>query len=97
MARVPDPGGASGCLRDVAAATVSSWENTVAPKLAPPERLKAYAQFFATHRSIEVDASALLPVDPTLLPVYTAKEQAACKALEDELLTVRDQARKQSP
>src|SRR5579863_1878422 len=48
---------------DVAAATVSSWENTVAPKLPPAERLKAYARFFATHRSIEGDAPVLLPVD----------------------------------
>src|ERR1700758_1782697 len=53
----------AGAFGDVATATVSSWENTAAPKLPPAERLKAYAQFFATRRSIEGDAPALLPVD----------------------------------
>jgi Helix-turn-helix len=74
---------------DVAPATVSSWENSVTPKLAPPERLKAYAQFFATHRSIEGDTPVLLPVD-----TFSEEEQAARKALEDELLALRDEARK---
>jgi hypothetical protein len=73
---------------DVAAATVSSWENTTAPKLPPPERLKAYAQFFATHRSIEGETAALLPVD-----TFSEEEQAARKALENELLTLRDEAK----
>jgi hypothetical protein len=72
---------------DVAAATVSSWENTVAPKLPPTERLKAYAQFFATHRSIEGDTPVLLPVD-----TFSEEEQAARKALEDELLALREEA-----
>jgi hypothetical protein len=74
---------------DVAAATVSSWENTVAPKLPPTERLKAYAQFFATHRSIEGDAPVLLSVD-----TFSEEEQTACKALEDELLALREEVRK---
>jgi hypothetical protein len=74
---------------DVAAATVSSWENTVAPKLAPLERLKAYAQFFATHRSIEGDTPLLLPVD-----TFSQEEKATYKALEDELLALHDEARK---
>ena len=76
---------------DVAAATVSSWESSVAPKLAPPERLKTYAQFFATHRSIEGDTPVLLPVD-----TFSDEEQAARRALEDELLALRDEARKPS-
>jgi hypothetical protein len=74
---------------DVAAATVSSWENTAAPKLPPSERLKAYAQFFATHRSVEGKAPALLPLD-----TFSEEEQAARKALEDELLRLREEARK---
>jgi transcriptional regulator with XRE-family HTH domain len=73
---------------DVAAATVSSWENTAAPKLPPPERLKAYAQFFATHRSIEGETTALLPID-----TFSEEEQAARKALENELLALRDEAK----
>ena len=72
---------------DVAAATVSSWESSVAPKLAPPDRLKAYAQFFATHRSIEGDSPVLLPVD-----TFSEEEQAARKALEVELLGLREEA-----
>ena len=72
---------------DVAAATVSSWENSVAPKLAPPERLKAYAQFFATRRSVEGGTPVLLPVD-----TFNEEEQAAYKALENELLTLREEA-----
>jgi transcriptional regulator with XRE-family HTH domain len=72
---------------DVAAATVSSWENTAAPKLPPPERLKAYAQFFATHRSIEGETPALLSVD-----TFSEEEQAARKELEDELLALREEA-----
>jgi hypothetical protein len=71
----------------VAAATVSSWESSVAPKLAPPDRLKAYAQFFATHRSIEGDTPVLLPVD-----TFNEEEQAARKGLEVELLALREEA-----
>src|SRR6266487_375343 len=33
-------------------ATVASWENKGAPKLPPRERMLAYAQFFATARSV---------------------------------------------
>jgi hypothetical protein len=74
---------------DVAAATVSSWENSAAPKLAPPERLKAYARFFATRRSIEGTTPVLVPVD-----TFSEEEQAVYKTLEDELLALRDEARK---
>jgi Helix-turn-helix domain len=70
---------------NVAAATISSWENTETPKLASPERLRAYAQFFATHRSIEGDTPVLLPVE-----TFSEEEQAARQALEDELLALRD-------
>jgi hypothetical protein len=74
---------------DVAAATVSSWESSVAPKLAPPERLKAYAQFFATHGSIEGDIPVLLSVE-----TFSQEEQTAYKALEDELFALREEVRK---
>ena len=76
---------------DVAAATVSSWESSVAPKLAPTGRLKAYAQFFATSRSVEGDTPALQPLD-----TFTDEEQAAYEALEDELVALREEARKPS-
>ena len=77
----------AGAFGDVAAATVSSWESSVAPKLAPPGELKAYAQFFATHRSIEGDTPVLLPVD-----TFSEEEQAARKGLEVELLALREEA-----
>jgi hypothetical protein len=37
----------------VATSTLSSWENVRAPALPPPGRLRAYALFFATERSLE--------------------------------------------
>jgi hypothetical protein len=68
---------------------VSSWEGTVSPKLPPPERLRAYARFFATHKSIEENPPRLLSVDS-----LTDDEKAACVALQDELLALRDEAKK---
>ena len=70
----------------LAAATVSSWESNSAPKLPPRRRLRAYARFFATQRSVEMP--------PTLLPfeVLTPDEQAVCMKLEAELLKLRSLA-----
>jgi hypothetical protein len=70
----------------LAAATVSSWESTGAPKLPPQHRLRAYARFFATRRSIEGS--------PRLLQAgeLTSDEQAVCERLETELLKLRSQA-----
>ena len=70
----------------LAAATVSSWESGSAPKIPPRHRLRAYARFFATPRSIERS--------PTLLPWedLTSDERAACKQLETELLRLRSSA-----
>jgi hypothetical protein len=67
----------------LAVATVSSWESATSPKLPPRHRLRAYARFFATVRSVETS--------PTLLPfaALTADEQADCKRLETELLRLR--------
>ena len=68
----------------LAAATVSSWESGNAPKLPPRHRLRAYARFFATPRSVETS--------PTLLPweQLTSDERAACKQLETELFRLRN-------
>jgi hypothetical protein len=68
----------------LAAATVSSWESATAPKLPPPHRLRAYARFFATSRSVEGDVPALLT-----LANLTPDEKVACSALETELLGLR--------
>jgi Helix-turn-helix domain len=70
----------------LAAATVSSWESGSAPKLPPRHRLRAYARFFATPRSVE-RSPALLPWEE-----LTPDEQAACKQLETELLRLRSLA-----
>jgi len=68
-------------------ATVASWESRTAPKLPPRERVVAYAQFFATRRSLEPE--------PTLVPVdnFTPEEQAAHKGLLAELLRLHSAAR----
>jgi hypothetical protein len=61
-------------------ATVASWENRAAPKVPPRDRILAYAQFFATRRSMEPT--------PKLVPIesFTLEEQASYEALRDELL-----------
>lgn len=71
----------------LAAATVSSWESSTAPKLPPPHRLRAYARFFATHRSVEQPVPALLPLEE-----LTPEELAAYTELEAELLELRSSA-----
>jgi hypothetical protein len=68
-------------------ATVASWENRSAPKLPPRERMEAYAQFFATRRSLGPEP-ALVPVDS-----FTAEEQVAHKELLEKLLRLHFAAR----
>ena len=76
-------------LGSVAPATVSSWESPSAPKLPPANRLLAYARFFATRRSIEGGTPRLLTPES-----LTDDEAVTCEELEQELLALRDQARK---
>ena len=71
----------------LAAATVSSWESATAPKLPPAHRLRAYARFFATPRSVEQPVPALLPLEE-LAP----DEHAVYTELETELLRLRSSA-----
>ena len=73
---------------DVSSATVASWENRNAPKLPPRERMLTYAQFFATHRSLETEPPALVEIDS-----FTATEQAAYDKLREELLRLHTTAR----
>jgi len=74
----------------LATATISSWESATAPKLPPRHRVLAYAQFFATRRSVEAE--------PRLIPLnsLTEEEKATYKRLEAELLGLRNAARKPS-
>ena len=71
----------------LSSATVASWESRTAPKLPPRERVVAYAQFFATRRSLGPEP-ALVPVDS-----FTPDEQAAHQALLDKLLQLHSTAR----
>ena len=68
----------------VADSTLSSWENVQFPTLPPHSRLSAYAQFFATERSLQGE--------PHLVPIedLTAEEDRARKDLEQELFRLRD-------
>src|SRR5690242_14483871 len=68
-------------------ATVASWESRTAPKLPPRERVVAYAQFFATRRSLG-PYPALVPVDD-----FTPEERAAYNKLLEELLRLHAGAR----
>jgi hypothetical protein len=70
----------------LASVTVSSWESLKSPKLPPVDRLRAYARFFATPRSIEGK--------PRLLPFneLTQDEKKVCEELEAELLRLRSAA-----
>jgi hypothetical protein len=75
----------------LASVTVSSWESLKSPKLPPVDRLRAYARFFATPRSIEGQ--------PRLLPFneLTQDEKKECEKLEAELLRLRSAASGESP
>ena len=75
----------------LAPVTVSSWESLKSPKLPPVERLRAYARFFATPRSVEGQ--------PKLLPFndLTQDEKKECEKLETELLRLRSAASGESP
>jgi hypothetical protein len=83
---------ALGGERPLATATVSSWESPTSPKLPPRDRMIAYAQFFATRRSVEAEPPKLVPVDS-----FNEKERATYEILQAELLGLRDAARKPSP
>ncbi len=69
----------------LADSTLSSWENTRAPTLPPHSRLRAYAQFFATERSLEGERPHLVP-----LAELTPAEQKARNELERQLFLLRD-------
>lgn len=70
----------------VADATLSSWENVRAPALPPHGRLRAYARFFATERS--------LAGEPHLVPLgeLNTAEQQARQELEQELFSLREES-----
>jgi hypothetical protein len=73
----------------VAVATISSWESATNPKLPPVERLRAYAQFFCTDRSLEGDPHLVAERE------LTPDERGRFGELTDELLGLRDAVRAQ--
>lgn len=75
------------------AGTVSSWENNKTPKLPPERRLRAYARFFATQRSVET------PLSPRLLPLgeLSPEERARYEELLTELLGLRSKLAPEQP
>jgi len=84
-------GKALGGDQPLSVATVASWENRSAPKLPQRERMLAYAQFFATPRSVAGEPR-LVPVDS-----FTEEERTAYEVLLDELLALHDAARGTPP
>jgi hypothetical protein len=79
--------GALGQQASLSSATVASWESRTAPKLPPRERVTAYAQFFATRRSLG-PPPALVPTD-----AFTPDEQVAHQSLLERLLQLHSAAR----
>lgn len=73
--------------KNLTGATVSSWESPKSPKLPPAHRLRAYARFFATPRSVEEGAGLLS------LGELSEDEKETYKRLETELLRLRREAR----
>jgi hypothetical protein len=80
-------GTALGGNHPLSTAAVASWENKSAPKLPPRDRMSAYAQFFATPRSMEA-APHLVPLED-----FTTEERAAYDVLCDELFRLHAAAR----
>ncbi len=81
-------GAALGGGERLSPATVASWENRDNPKLPQPKWILAYAQFFATRRSIATGTPRLVPIES-----FTPEEQASHDALRDELLRLHAAAR----
>jgi hypothetical protein len=74
-------------LGRVSPASIATWESRKSPKVPPREKVAAYAQFFATRRSIEFEP-ALLPLDS-----FTPDEHTAYQGLLAELLGLHTAAR----
>jgi hypothetical protein len=84
-------GKALGGAKPLSVATIASWENRSAPKLPQRERMLAYAQFFATPRSVAGEPR-LVPVDN-----FTEEERTVYEVLLGELLALHDAARGTPP
>jgi hypothetical protein len=81
-------GAALGGSDSLSVATVATWENKENPK--PPQHkwVLAYAQFFATRRSVAEATPRLIPIES-----FTPEEEASYEALRTELLRLYAAAR----
>lgn len=75
----------------VAVSTLAAWENVRTPTVPKDRRIRAYAQFFATQRSIERP--------PHLVPLneLSSEEHEAREELERELFRLRDEDAGEAP
>jgi hypothetical protein len=73
-----------GGKKSLSLSLISAWENETSPTMPPVARLREYATFFATERSIAGDRGRLVPEDE-----LTADEIAARDQLYEELLALR--------
>jgi transcriptional regulator with XRE-family HTH domain len=73
----------------ITVASISAWENTKTPVPPPHDRLRAYALFFATPRSIEDGVARLLSEDD-----LTPEERERMDDLLRELTGLREAARR---
>lgn len=80
-------GRALGGAKPVSAPLISSWENVDKPVAPPVKRLRAYATFFSTRRSVEGGSFRLLREDE-----LTDAERAERDNLRRQLLTLREDA-----
>ena len=69
-------------LNNVSPAAISSWESPIHPKTPPKARLRDYARFFATRRSVERPPHLLAAEE------LAAEEQNRCAELEAELVAL---------
>jgi transcriptional regulator with XRE-family HTH domain len=74
--------------RPLSESLISSWESSRSPVPPPGNRLRAYATFFATRRSVEGDQARLLGEDE-----LTDDERAERDRLQEELLGLRNSER----
>jgi hypothetical protein len=68
----------------VATATLASWESMTNPKLPPPEKLRLYALFFATPRSVANNEPRIVAEED-----LTPEERTAFNVLKTTLLELR--------
>ena len=68
----------------LAAATVSSWESGNTPKLPPRHRLRAYARFFATSRSVDGSSPRLFHWEE-----LTADEMSVLNSVAEKVVGAR--------